>query len=362
MLDIVTPLVDTPAHPAAQAGLEYIAPDSPGISRQKWGKSFRYRNAGGARIADKATLARIKSLVIPPAWSEVWICPEPSGHLQATGRDAKGRRQYRYHPQFRAHRESGKFEHLMEFAEALPVVRATVKKHLSLPGLPREKVLAGVVSLLETTLIRVGNDQYARQNKSYGLTTLRNRHAKVEGASVRFKFKGKSGKLWNLQIRDRRIAKIIRSCQELPGQQLLQYRDAEGGQHGVSSSDVNAYLKEISGKDITAKDFRTFAGTVQAALALHAMEASKSAAESKRNLRAAIEKVSARLGNTVAICRKCYVHPEIMESYTRGQLQLTLTVDVMPDDTDAGHSLSRDELAVLAFLQGKSGKEQERQA
>jgi DNA topoisomerase I len=240
--------------------------------------------------------------------------------IQATGRDAKGRKQYRYHPRFREVRESTKYEHVVDFTDALPTVREKVREHMALRGLPREKVLATVVHLLETTLIRVGNDDYAKQKNSHGLTTLKSRHAAVDGNEVRFRFTGKSGKQWSLRVTDRRVAKIIRACQELPGQELLQYIDEEGNPQDVTSSDVNAYLKEITGKDITAKDFRTWAGTVLAAMVLSEMASFDSAAQAKRNLRSAIEKVAARLGNTPTICRKCYVHPEVLSSYMNGNL------------------------------------------
>jgi DNA topoisomerase-1 len=241
-------------------------------------------------------LGRIRSLAVPPAWTDVWICPFSDGHIQATGRDARGRKQYRYHPLFRELRESTKFEHVMGFAEALPVIRAKVREHMGLRGLPREKVLATVVRLLETTLIRIGNDDYARENKSYGLTTLKNRHVRVNGSEVRFRFTGKGGKQWSLQVKDRRIAKVVKACQELPGQELLQYVDENGELQDVTSGDVNAYLKKITGRDITAKDFRTWAGTVLAALALHEVKEFDSAAQAKRNVRSAIERVAARLG------------------------------------------------------------------
>jgi DNA topoisomerase-1 len=255
----------------------------------------------------------------------VWICPFADGHIQATGRDAKGRKQYRYHPRFREIRESTKYEHVVAFAEALPAIRAKVREHMALRGLPREKVLATIVHLLQTTLIRVGNDDYAKQNKSYGLTTLKTRHVAVDGNEVRFRFTGKSGKQWSLRVRDKRIAKIIRACQELPGQELLQYLDEDGKPQDVTSSDVNAYLKEITGHDITAKDFRTWAGTVLAAMALHEVKGFDTAAQVKRNLRTAIENVAARLGNTPTICRKCYVHPDVLTSFLEGNLVLEVT-------------------------------------
>jgi DNA topoisomerase I len=280
-----------------------------------------------------------------------------STRSQATGRDAKGRKQYRYHPRFREVRESTKYEHVVAFAEALSAIRGKVREHMALRGLPREKVLATVVHLLETTLIRVGNDDYAKQNNSYGLTTLKTRHAAVNGNEVRFRFTGKSGKHWSLRVKDRRIAKVIRACQELPGQELLQYLDEDGTPRDVTSSDVNAYLKEIIGKDITAKDFRTWAGTVLAAMALNEMQSFDSAAQAKRNLRTAIENVAARLGNTPTICRKCYVHPDVLTSYLDGSLVLEIKAAVESELRDAIGLLQPEEAAVLAMLRGRLVKE-----
>jgi DNA topoisomerase I len=295
-----------PKDAAESAGLRYVSDDPSGIRRKKSGKGFTYARPGGTKLSDPQVVKRIRSAAIPPAWTDVWICPFADGHIQATGRDAKGRKQYRYHPLFREVRESTKFEHVVAFGNALPTIRAKVREHMALRGLPREKVLATVVHLLETTLIRVGNDDYAKQNKSYGLTTLKNHHVAVEGSEVRFRFTGKSGKQWSLKVKDRRVAKIIKACQELPGQELMQYLDEDRKQQDVTSSDVNAYLNEITGQDITAKDFRTWAGTVLAALALKELESFDTAAQAKRNLRAAIERVAARLGNTPTICRKCF--------------------------------------------------------
>lgn len=257
---------------AESAGLVYFSDEKPGIRREGPPGGFSYVTHKGEPVRDEPTLGRIRKLAIPPAWNDVWICPKPNGHLQATGRDARGRKQYRYHPQFREVSEAAKYEHMIEFARALPAIRATLAKHMASRGLPREKVLATVVHLLETTLIRVGNADYARQNKSYGLTTLRNPHVEVDGADLRFRFRGKGGKTWRLQVKDRRVAKVVRACQELPGQNLFTYMDEEGEAREITSADVNAYLREISGRDITAKDFRTWAGTVLAALALQESE------------------------------------------------------------------------------------------
>ncbi len=352
----VEPLSPTPADPreaAEAAGLVYVSDEDRGIRRERKGDSFEYYKPNGDKVTDESTLERIRKLAVPPAYTDVWICTRANGHLQATGRDARGRKQYRYHPQFREARESTKYEHMMEFARALPAIRAKLAEHMALRGLPREKVLATVVHLLETTLIRVGNDDYAKENKSYGLTTLRNPHVKVDGAELRFQFKGKSGKQWRLQVKDRRIAKIIRACQDLPGQRLFQYKDENGEIREVTSADVNAYLKEITGRDITAKDFRTWAGTVMAALALQEFEAFDTKATQKKNLKAAIERVSSRLGNTPTICRKCYVHPEVLNAYTEGNLLLEIKEKVEEELSENLASLKPEEAAVLAMLEGR---------
>ena len=351
----VQTIVD-PKDAAESAGLRYVSDTRPGVRRRKSGKGT-YTRADGCRLTEANVLSRIKSLAIPPAWTDVWICPFADGHIQATGRDAKGRKQYRYHVLFREVRESTKYEHVVAFAEALPALRAKVGEHMGLRGLPREKVLATVVHLLETTLIRVGNDDYAKQNNSYGLTTLKTRHVAVDGNEVRFRFTGKSGKQWSLRVRDRRIAKIIRACQELPGQELLQYLDDEGKPQDVTSSDVNTYLKEITGKDITAKDFRTWAGTVLAAMALNEVKSFDSAAQAKRNLRAAIENVAARLGNTPTICRKCYVHPEVLTSYLDGNLVLEIKSVVESELREDLDRLKPEEAAVLAMLRGRLARD-----
>jgi DNA topoisomerase-1 len=346
-----------PRDAAETAGLRYVSDEEPGIRRKKAGKGFAYLGPDGKKIADEATLARIRSLAIPPAYTDVWICPRADGHIQATGRDAKGRKQYRYHPAFREIRESTKFEHMIEFAQALPVVRKTIDDHMSLRGLPREKVLATVVHLLENTLIRVGNSDYAKQNKSYGLTTLRDPHVKVEGTELRFQFKGKSGKTWRLAVKDRRIARIVKACQDLPGQDLFQYVDDDGQQQSVTSADVNAYLKEVTGRDITAKDFRTWAGTVLAALALAEFEEFDSEAKAKKNIRQAIERVSSRLGNTPTICRKCYVHPEVFSCYLEGSLLLEIKNEVEAELRDNLAGLKPEEAAVLSLLQERLSSE-----
>jgi DNA topoisomerase-1 len=307
------------AEAAKSAGLRYVQDEAvKGISRSGTPGNFRYRLPSGKIVRDRTTLNRIRALAIPPAWKQVWIAPTADAHLQATGRDAKGRKQYRYHAGFAAIRDADKYAHLVAFAEGLPALRRRLKADLRRPGLPREKVLAGIVTLLEESLIRVGNEDYARDNHSYGLTTLRNGHVKVRGKVMRFLFTGKSGKRWDLSIRDRRVARMVRACQELPGQHLFEYRNGDGVVHAVSSTEVNAYLREISGRDITAKDFRTWAGTVEAAKAFARSEGEPS----KKLVREVVSQVAARLGNTVAVCRKCYIHPAVIEAFEQHRLKL----------------------------------------
>jgi DNA topoisomerase-1 len=337
-----------PKGAAESAGLRYVSDGRAGIRRKKSGRGFTYVRPDGSTLNDPQMVKRIRSLAIPPAWTDVWICPIANGHIQATGRDARGRKQYRYHPLFREVRESTKYEHVIAFGQELPAIRNKVEQHMALRGLPREKVLATIVHLLETTLIRVGNDDYAKQNQSYGLTTLKNRHV-----AVRFRFTAKGGKQWSLRVRNRRVAKIIKACQELPGQELLQYRDDDGTIQDVTSSDVNAYLKEISGQDFTAKDFRTWAGTVFAALALSELESFKSTAQAKRHLRGAIERVAVRLGNTPTICRKCYVHPEVLNSYLDGALGVEIKSKVENKLSSDLAALRPEEAAVLALLRAR---------
>ncbi len=340
-----------PRDAAESAGLKYMTDDAPGISRHRAGKGFFYRDPSGAKITNKKTLERIRMLAIPPAYTDVWICDRADGHIQATGRDAKSRKQYRYHSAFREVRESAKYEHVTAFAAALPALRDTVRRHMALKGLPREKVLATIVYLLETTLIRVGNEDYAKQNHSYGLTTLLHEHVDVEGAGLHFEFKGKSNKMWRLDVKNKRVANIVKVLEDLPGQHLFQYVDHDGARHSVDSADVNAYLREISGREITAKDFRTWAGTVLAAMALHEFGAIDSAAKAKKNIRAAIERVSSRLGNTATICRKCYVHPEVLNCYMSGELMLEIKEDIETELRDNLPHLRPEEAAVLALLE-----------
>ena len=327
----------------APAGLRYVCDSKPAIRRRRAGKGFVYLDAKGRRIADPGIRKRIRALVIPPAWTDVWICASANGHIQATGRDAKGRKQYRYHAEYREAREEAKFEHMLQFAKALPAIRASVAEHMGLRGLPRQKVLATVVHLLEATLIRVGNDEYAKANQSYGLTTLRSDHVEVDGSEVRFAFTGKSGKQWSLAMRDRRVAKILRACQELPGQELLQYYDEDKALRAVSSDDVNDYLREIAGYDITAKDFRTWAGTVLMARHLHEAGAAESERQAKKVLRAALVRVAATLGNTPVVCRKSYVHPHVIGAFLDRRFKLEIA-----EAEESG--LRPHEAAVLAML------------
>lgn len=335
---------------AIEAGLRYVTDSKPGITRRRAGKGWSYKGPDGEAMKDEKTLARIKALAIPPAWQEVWICPTPNGHLQATGIDSKGRKQYRYHAKWREVRDEAKYERMMAFGQALPKIRQRVERDLARPGLPREKALATVVRLLETTLIRVGNEEYAKVNKSFGLTTMRTRHVKVEGTELLFRFKGKSGITHSISIRDRRLAGVVRKCQELPGQELFTYVGEDGAIHPVHSGDVNDYLKEISGEAFTAKDFRTWAGTVLAAMSLQELEAVDEEAKAKRNVVAAIERVAERLGNTPAICRKCYVHPAILESYLDGSLIRGLKERTHQELAENLGGLPPEEAAVLALL------------
>jgi DNA topoisomerase I len=333
-----------PMASARAAGLRYVSDDSPGIARRRIGKAFRYLHADGSTVRDRATLGRIRALAIPPAWTDVWICERDDGHVQATGRDARGRKQYRYHRRWREVRDDTKYGRMVAFAKALPRIRRRVRRDLALPGLPREKVLATIVRLLERTRIRVGNEEYARENDSFGLTTLRERQVKVRGAKLNFRFRGKSGVQHDIELTDPRLATIVRRMQDLPGQELFQYVDENGETRGIESADVNAYLKDIAEDDFTSKDFRTWAGTVLAARALQALAPFESVAEGKRNVVQAIEAVAKKLGNTKAVCRKCYVHPAILDTYLEGRL---------------AHYLERrrEEAAVIALLQARLRRE-----
>src|SRR3954467_9114558 len=310
-----------PAHHAESArsvGLRYVTDREPGIRRVTGALGFRFITADGTTIRNQAELKRIRALAVPPAWTDVWICRDGRGHLQATGRDAKGRKQYRYHASWHTCRGETKFDRMSAFAAALPGIRARTEADLSRPGLPRDKVLAAVVQLLEKSLIRVGNEEYARQNHSFGLTTLQDKHVNVRGATVRFEFRGKSGVRHAVDVNDRRLARIVKQCRDLPGQDLFQYIDDDGKRCDVTSGDVNAYLREITGQDFTAKDFRTWSGTVLAATALREFEKVDSKAQAKKNVLKAIEAVAGLLGNTRAVCRKSYIHPAIIDSYMDG--------------------------------------------
>jgi DNA topoisomerase-1 len=317
---------------ARAAGLRYTTDARPGITRRRAGRGFSYRDAEGRIVRDREVLARVRRLAIPPAWTDVWISPWPNGHLQATGRDQRGRKQYRYHPDWRSRRDVDKFDRMLAFAAALPRIRERCDADLALPGLPRDKVLAAVVRLLELTLIRVGNDEYARLNRSFGLTTLRDRHARIEGSAIRFRFRGKSGRAHEVGLRDRRLARVIARCQELPGQELFQYLDEDDQVRDVTSDDVNAYLREIGGGQFTAKDFRTWAGTVLAYRALRALGPAEDRPV-RGHVVAAIRETADRLGNTPAVARGSYVHPAVLEAYLDGAIGGAL-VEAAEDEAD----------------------------
>ena len=343
---------------AEAAGLRYVTDAAPGIRRKRSGRGFSYVGADGVVIRDKLELERIRKLVIPPRWTDVWICPNPSGHLQVTARDARGRKQYRYHPKYRAVRDETKFGRMIAFSEILPLIRERVERDIALPELARDKVLATVVWLLERTLIRVGNDEYARDNGSFGLTTLRRRHVTVSGAKLRFEFRGKSGIAHSVAITDRRIAHIVQRCQELPGQELFQYLDDDGRRQSVDAGDINDYLRRITGRQVTAKDFRTWAGTTLAAIALRDLGGFTSERQAKAKIVAAIDEISKRLGNTRAVCRKYYVHPAVIEAYMEG-----VTIPPTPGETrqlrtaNGKPGLRRDELAVIELLRKRGRAE-----
>jgi DNA topoisomerase-1 len=347
-----------PVTVARDAGLRYVTDRSPGIRRRKSGKGMRYLDPDGRPVRDATTLSRIKALAIPPAWTKVWISPWSNGHIQATGRDDRGRKQYRYHAKWRSARNESKYERTFAFGRSLAKIRRATDRDLKLDGLPRRKVLAAVVRLLETTLIRVGNDEYARDNNSFGLTTMRDRHAKIEGGTVRFQFRGKSGIHHSVAINDRRLAQVVGRCQELPGQELLQYIDDEGQVRDIGSDDVNEYLRTITGEDFTAKDFRTWAGTVLATIALQEFEAFDSQVQAKKNIVRAIESVARRLGNTPSVCRKCYVHPGVIDAYLEGTMLDSLRRRALEEMADV-RGLSPEESAVLALLQRRLAKEEE---
>jgi DNA topoisomerase I len=313
-----TAVVAESVEAAEDAGLRYVSDEQSGFSRQRKGDEFEYFDTKRKPIRDEQRLLRIKRLAIPPAWTDVWICPSSNGHIQATGRDVRRRKQYRYHERWREIRDENKYDRLINFGKALPKIRRRLKKDLALSGLPREKVLGTIVQLLERSLIRVGNEEYARENKSFGLTTMQDRHVNVKGSKLRFRFRGKSGRQHEVDVTDRRIAQIVSKLQDLPGQSLFQYLDDEGNVRDITSQDVNEYLREITGEDFTAKDFRTWSGTVLAAIALSAAGAFETKKQAKDNTKKAIEAVAKMLGNTPTICRKCYIHPIVLETYLKG--------------------------------------------
>ena len=343
------PPTPDPVESAQAAGLRYVSDATPGIRRRRSGRGFSYVASDGRTIRDKTILARIRSLAIPPAYTDVWICPTPTGHLQATGRDARGRKQYRYHPRWREVRDETKFGRMLAFSEVLPRLRARLEEDLARPGLPREKVLATVVRLLECTAIRVGNDEYARANRSFGLTTLQDRHVEVSGSTLRFEFRGKSGKTHRVALSDRRLAKIVARCQALPGADLFQYEDDAGQRVAIGSGDVNDYLRDITGEEVTAKDFRTWAGTLQAVEALEAVGPAATQREGKTAILKAIDRVAERLNNTRAVCRKYYIHPAVLEIYEAGTLHEALQNGGPPKGT-AASGLSPEEQAVVRLL------------
>lgn len=345
--------VAAPVEAAKHAGLRYVSNMTPGIGRKRVGKHFSYTGLDGKPIRNEAELKRICSLGIPPAWTNVWICPNPRGHIQATGRDARKRKQYRYHPKWREIRDETKFDRMIAFGKALPVVRDRVQHDLKHTGLPREKALATVVRLLDTTSIRIGNEEYARENNSFGLTTMRDDHVEVEGTKVEFHFRGKSGKEHTIDVKDRQLARIIKKLQDLPGHELFQYYDEHGKLHVIESDDVNAYLQQITEQEFTAKDFRTWAGTVTATCALEDIGLSETQTQAKKNVVRAIEAASQHLGNTPAICRKSYIHPEIIDAYLNGSLLDALKHDDEQAVVEALHGLHPEEIAVLAFLDQK---------
>jgi DNA topoisomerase-1 len=338
------------------SGLRYSSDEQPGIVRRRSGRGFTYRAADGRTIRDPETLDRIRAIAIPPAWTDVWICPWPNGYLQATGRDARGRKVYRYHARYRRRRDDAKFGRLIAFAQALPAIRERVDEDLARSGLPREKVLAAVVRLLELTLIRVGNDEYARLNKSFGLTTLRNRHAAVDGAAVTFRFRGKSGQQHEVGLRDRRLAGVVRRCRDLPGQELFQYVGEDGEPRDVASDDVNGYLADIA-PDVTAKDFRTWAGTVLAYRALRALGKGSTDREKQRNVAAAIRETAENLGNTAAVARQAYVHPAVVDAYLDGRIRTALVQAAEETDQPPGATDPDEERAVVALLRTRLGED-----
>jgi DNA topoisomerase I len=346
-----------PEESARAAGLRYVNDDLPGIRRRRRGKGWSYLDPKGRTIRDRKVRERIEKLAIPPAWTDVWICPFPNGHLQATGRDARGRKQYRYHPDWREVRDETKFNRMIAFGEALPTIRERVERDLSLSGLPRAKVVAAVVRLLETTLIRVGNTEYARRNRSFGLTTLRDRHAKIRGAKVKFEFHGKGGKRHRVEVSDRRLARVVKRCRDIPGQTLFQYWDDDGERQSIASEDVNEYLREITGEEFSAKDFRTWGGTVLALSALLDLGPSEDEKAANRSVVEAVKRVSSELGNRPAVCRKFYVHPAVLDAYADGDLQdlvQEVASEVGEEAPEGYEGLERLETQVLELLKQRA--------
>lgn len=339
---------------AEAASLVYCSDADPGFRRLRAGNGFRYADAKGKTVTDARTLDRIKSLVIPPAWTDVWISPRADCHLQATGRDVKGRKQYRYHARWTESRDEVKYSNLVEFARALPDIRKRIDADLRKKGLPRDKVLATVAWLLDNAMIRVGNDSYVRENNSFGLTTLRDRHVEITGSAMRFTFRGKSGKEWQLRISDRRIARIVKGAQDIPGQHLFQYIDDEGGRRSIGSQDVNAYLREAAGPSFTSKHFRTWGGTVRAAVLLADVERPEAKTTAARELNGVIDKVANRLGNTRSVCRSCYVHPLVLSTWDEGQLGEEIA-EVRSRFRKTPEWLDKDEAIALRWLESKAG-------
>jgi len=352
----VSLLPTDPCESAKLAGLRYVSDSTPGIRRKGSGKGWSYVKPDGTHVRDQEELLRIRSLVIPPAWTDVWICPSPYGHLQAVGLDARGRKQYRYHPLYRKVRDATKFTRMIAFGLVLPKIREQVAHDIKVPELPKKKVLAAIVQLLEQTCIRVGNEEYRKQNDSFGLTTMRDQHVDIAGAKIRFHFRGKSGQEHDIELKDRRLAKIVYECQAIPGQELFQYYGDDGECHKITSGDVNDYLREITGEDFTAKDFRTWAGTVMAMIALQEFEAFDSQAQAKKNIVRAIESVARRLGNRPSVCRKCYVHPGILDAYLEGTMLDSLRRRASEEMAHV-RGLNPEESAVLALLQRRLAEE-----
>jgi DNA topoisomerase-1 len=346
-----TPFTDTPQAAAKKAGLRYVTDSKPGFTRKKSGKSWQYFDTEGKKITDKEIIERINKIGIPPAYSDVWICPQANGHIQATGMDERGRKQYRYHVDWSEARKATKFDRMKQFGEALPKIRRQVGAHLNQPGISKEKVLATLVHLLERTLIRVGNEEYAKENKSYGLTTMQNKHVDIDENEIKFTFKGKSNKYHEITLRDKKLAKIVRELQDLPGQDLFQYLDDDHNLHEIHSDDINEYIQEITGQEFTAKDFRTWKGTVLASLALLKFDPAETEAEVKRNLAEAVKQVSSELGNTPAVCRKAYIHPSLLQRYLEAKTLQALQ-EYTPEQLEKYKLLRQEEAIVMVFMEG----------